>query len=113
VSLRLGAADEITMLEGLSTGAVSGGESRLSDNREYIFEVTVLLKGDQADIAATLDGKPNLRWQGAQSAANGAGAGERDIKCLGLGKYPGSDITVRSARVRMLAGKATMLVPGP
>jgi hypothetical protein len=112
VSLRLGAADEITMLEGLSTGAVSGGESRLSDNREYTFEVTVLLKGDQADIAATLDGKPNLRWQGAQSAATGAGADGRDIKCLGLGKYPESDITVRSARVRMLAGKATMLVPG-
>ena len=111
VSLRLGAADEITMLEGLSPGAVSGGESRLSNNREYTFEVTVLLKGDQADIAATLDGKPNLRWQGPQSVAQGAGADARSIKCLGLGKYPESDITVRSARVRMLAGKATMLAP--
>ena len=79
--------------------------------QEYEFDITVLLARDQADITITANGKPHVHWQGPQSALFVADHWRLpDLKLLGLGvEY--SKTVFKSARLRMLSGKAKLLRP--
>jgi hypothetical protein len=81
--------------------AVVGGQ-------EYEFDIIVLVAHDQADITITSGGKPQLHWQGPQSALRGEVWRIPDVRLLGLG-IQSAKIAFRSARLRMLTGKARLL----
>ena len=71
--------------------------------------VKVLLDGDKATIAVTLDGKPYINWTGPQSALSMEKWGEMPSKgAVGLKSYM-SNVICSGARVRMLSGKAITL----
>ena len=71
--------------------------------------VKVLLDGDKATIAVTLDGKPYINWTGPQSALSTEKYGEMPGKgAVGLKSYM-SNVICSGARVRMLSGKAITL----
>jgi hypothetical protein len=77
--------------------------------QEYEFDVTVLLARDQADITITSGGKPQLHWQGPQSALRGGDVWRMpDVKLLGLG-VESAKIAIKSAKLKMLSGKARLL----
>lgn len=78
------------------------------DGHEYEFDVAVLLTRDQADITITSGGKPQLHWQGPQSALRGGDVWRMpDTKLLGLG-VESAKMAIKSARLRMLSGKARL-----
>ena len=79
------------------------------DGQEYEFDITVLLARDQADITITSGGKPQLHWQGPQSALRGGDVWHMpDVRLLGLG-IESASMAIKSARLKMLTGKAKLL----
>jgi len=82
----------------------------LKEDRLYTVRIRVSADGDQASISATLDGKPLMRWAGPQSALALAKLwGLPNAKCLGLGVSGRTSFAVKSARLRMLSGKASVV----
>ena len=78
------------------------------DGQEYEFDVVVLLTRDQADITITSGGKPQLHWQGPQSALRGGDVWRMpDAKLLGLG-IESAKMAIKGARLKMLSGKARL-----
>jgi hypothetical protein len=79
------------------------------DGQEYEFDVAVLLTRDQADITITSGGKPQLHWQGPQSALRGGDVWRMpDVRLLGLG-VESAKTAIRIAKLKMLSGKARLL----
>ena len=77
--------------------------------QEYEFDIIVLLARDQADITITANGKPNLHWQGPQSALRVSDQWRLpDPRVLGLGAYA-CEVVFKSAKLKMLSGKARLL----
>jgi hypothetical protein len=71
--------------------------------------IKVVLDGDEAAIAVTLDGKPYINWTGPQSALSTEKWGEMPGKgAVGLSSYM-SNVVCSGARVRMLSGKVIAL----
>ena len=80
----------------------------LEEGRLYTVHIRVSAAGDQASISVALDGKPLTRWAGPQSAlALAEGWGLPNAKCLGLGVSGRTSFAFKSARLRMLSGKAS------
>ena len=75
----------------------TGTSTTFAINRVYTVDVRVTLTGDQAAIAATIDGKPLVNWSGAQSALSPYN--NVDIRCLGLHAYY-TTVTYGSLRMR-------------
>ena len=79
------------------------------NGQEYEFDITVLLASDQADITITANGKPHAHWQGPQSAIRVSDLWRLpDPRVLGLGVYTCPTV-FKSAKLKMLSGKAKML----
>ena len=82
----------------------------LENGRQHYLQINVLLKGDQAQIAVRLDGKPYLRWRGPHSALSMLPYWRLPTAgCLGLGAY--STVVFHSVRLKMLSGEARLLRP--
>ncbi len=83
----------------------------LVNGREYALHITVVAKGDQAQIAVRLDGKPYINWRGPQSALSlSSWWALPKSGCLGLGTHE-STVVFRSVRLKMLSGEARLLRP--
>jgi hypothetical protein len=96
---------------GAAKNDTSVNPSGLDEGRLYTVRVRVSAVGDQASISVALDGKPLTRWAGPQSAlALAERWGLPNAKCLGLGVGGRTSFAFKSARLRMLSGKA---VPPP
>jgi hypothetical protein len=79
------------------------------DGQEFEFDITVLLTRDQADITITSGGKPQLHWQGPQSALRGGGGWQMpEVKLPGLG-VESARMAIKCAKLKMLSGKAKLL----
>ena len=66
-------------------------------NRVYTIEIRVTVTGDQANIAATLDGGPLVQWSGPLSALTTYDSVDR--RCLGLHGY-NTTVTYGSLKLR-------------
>jgi len=83
----------------------------LVNGREYALHITVVAKGDQAEIAVRLDGKPYIDWRGPQSALSMNPFWNLRVPgCLGLGAWQ-STVVFRTARLKILTGKVRLLRP--
>ena len=83
----------------------------LVNGHEYALDIAVVAKGDQAWIAVRLDGKPYIDWRGPQSAFSVPAHWHlAEPGCLGLGAWE-STVVFRTARLKMLTGKARLLRP--
>ncbi len=83
----------------------------LVNGREYDLHITVVAKGNQAQIAVRLDGKPYIAWGGSQSALSLSSSWALPKSgCLGLGTYE-PVVVFRSVRLKMLSGQARLLRP--
>jgi len=128
VILPVGSARVVLMLSGWH-GAASGLDTingkraegnettvrpgTLVNGREYALHITVVAKGDQAEIAVRLDGKPYTAWRGPQSALSVYSDWDlREPGCLGLGTWKAT-VVCRSVRLKMLSGEARLLRPKP
>ena len=79
---------------------------RIVNGRTYTVLIRVLLEGDQAAITITLDSRPYIAWQGAQSALwLPTGWALPNPKCIGLGGEH-CRVVFSSIRLRMLSGQA-------
>ncbi|MDP6380902.1 MAG: hypothetical protein QF662_06120, partial [Phycisphaerae bacterium] len=98
---------------GLVNGAFVRGEKaaaaigHLQAGRDYTVRIRASVRGDQASISATLDGKPYIKWRGPLSAMRTSWR-LHNPKCLGLGTH-GTPVVFSSAGLRMLSGKARTL----
>jgi len=82
----------------------------LENGKAYTLHVKVLMGRDEVTIAATLDGKPYLQWQGPASALALHDAWRLPhAGCPGLRSYECVDY--RRVRFRMLSGAARLLRP--
>jgi hypothetical protein len=106
----------------------SGGESKLADIRprpvivspgtlekdqEYELRVRVFPGEDQAEVDVCLNGKPYLRWQGAQSDIRVPTNDIWNVKLpddrtLGFALH-NCQVLFKSAKLRMISGKARIL----
>jgi len=77
-------------------------------NRAYTVDVKVALDEDQAAIAVNLDGKPLIRWKGAQADLSSYMSQHKDR--IGFAVYD-AGTTFGAARLRMQSGTATALRP--
>ena len=77
-------------------------------NRAYTVDVKVVLDKDDAAIAVNLDGKPLLRWNGAQKDLSSYTTKHKDR--IGLAAYD-TVVTFGAVRLRMQSGTATALRP--
>ncbi len=79
--------------------------SVLTNGQKYAVLVTVRLKGEDATVQVSLDGKPHLNWTGKQKAAFVEGW---PVKPFAIGTH--ESVTFHSARLRPISGKATVIV---
>ncbi len=82
---------------------------KLDNGRDYQLDIRVMLTSDQAEITVGLDGNDLLHWKGPQSALS-----VFDEYRLAAPRCPGlagnwSVFVFKSARLRMLSGKARVL----
>jgi hypothetical protein len=83
----------------------------LSNNHVYTVVVRVMTAEDKAQITATLDGKPLVKWAGPQKALTVPFfVGLRNPRCVGLSAMS-SRVLFQSARLKMLSGKAVPTRP--
>jgi hypothetical protein len=81
----------------------------IKNGQPFTVGIKVLLDGDKATIAVTLDGKPYINWTGPQSVLSTEKWGDMPTKgAVGLKTYM-TNIVCSGARVRMLSGKAITL----
>ena len=84
---------------------------KLQNNRKYGVRIQVLVRGDEAQVTVTLDGKRLLGWTGPHAALTRAGDWELSRRqCLGLGTWS-TNVTFHAVRLKMLSGKAKLLGP--
>lgn len=85
---------------------------KLTNGQVHRLRVKVLVKGENAEIAADLDGKKLTRWQGRQSALSPSGGAHSD-RHMPNPKCPGLVVRAPTVfgviRVRMLSGEAKVL----
>ncbi|MCX5684673.1 MAG: hypothetical protein NT049_13435, partial [Planctomycetota bacterium] len=85
--------------------------SGLSNNHVYTVVLRVMTAEDKAQITATLDGKPLVKWEGPQKALSVPFfVALRNPKCVGLSAYK-SRVLFQSVRLKMLSGKAVPTRP--
>lgn len=82
---------------------------KLDNGREYQLDIRVMLTADQAEITVAVDGNSLMHWKGPQSSLS-----VFDDYRLAAPKCPGlagnwSVFVFKSARLRMLSGKARVL----
>jgi hypothetical protein len=77
----------------------------------YLVIVKVQTSSGQAEIEATLDAGPFVKWTGPQAALS-AGSQESARGCFGFSLF-GAHYTFEKARVRMLSGNAKLFRPAP
>jgi hypothetical protein len=83
----------------------------LQNGRKYSARVQVLVRGDDAQVTVSLDGKRILGWTGPHAAL--AQPGDWALprrQCLGMGTWA-SNVTFHTAKLKMLSGKAKLLGP--
>jgi hypothetical protein len=84
---------------------------RLENGREYEVEIKVMIEDDKATIDVTLEGKPLIAWKGLLSSLTYPSDWRLPQQgCIGLGGWQ-VPLVFKSARLRMLSGKAKVLVP--
>ena len=77
--------------------------SVLTNGQKYAVLVTVRLKGEDATVQVSLDGKPHLNWSGKQKAASVEGW---PAKPFAIGTH--ETATFHSVRLRPISGKAVV-----
>jgi len=83
----------------------------LSNNCVYTVVVRVMTAEDKAQITATLDGKPLVKWAGPQKALSVPFFVRlRNPKCVGLSAFS-SRVLFQSVRLKMLSGEAVPTRP--
>lgn len=91
---------EVKMLPGSASNAL-----------ETTMSIRVIAAGDQAEIQIDLDGKPAIRWKGAQKALSPYDRCQlADMKTFGLGAYSSNPV-FKSVRLKMVSGTARLLRP--
>jgi len=114
VNLNLGVTAGTTGLSRIKPGE---GKSLLPPppplpaNQEVSVGIKVIVQGDSADISATINGRPLCHWQGPISALSASHPWFTNTRCLGLGalgKGKGT-ISLRTAKLRIVSGKVTLL----
>ncbi|MCX5685513.1 MAG: hypothetical protein NT049_17795 [Planctomycetota bacterium] len=85
---------------GKSSIAVRPGT--LENGREYAVDIKVTLRGEEAEIVATVDNKPFQQWKGPVSALSNDSWGMPNPKYPGLGAWQGCNTIFRSAKILML-----------
>ncbi len=84
---------------------------KLQNGRKYSVRIKVLVRGDEAQVTISLDGKRLLGWTGPHAALTKPGDwGLPRRQCLGLGTWC-SNVVFHTARLKMLSGKARLLGP--
>jgi hypothetical protein len=87
----------------------TGTTTTLGINKVYTVDVKVALTGDRANIAADLDGRPLVRWQGPQAQLSPSPS-SMDKRYFGLLAYY-TTATFGSVCLRPLDGEAKVLRP--
>ena len=81
------------------------------NGRKYSTRIQVLVRGDEAQVTISLDGKRLLGWTGPHAALTRPGDWVLPRRqCLGMGTWS-SNILFHTARLKMLSGKAKLLGP--
>jgi hypothetical protein len=84
---------------------------KLQNDRRYSARVKVVVRTDQAQVTVSLDGKQVLAWSGPHAAlTRPADWSLPRRQGLGLGTWC-SNVVFHTAKLRMLSGKAKLLVP--
>jgi hypothetical protein len=80
----------------------------LDDNHAYLLQVRVTTAGEKASIVVALEGRTVISWSGNASDLSVYSYWKQAShpRCLGVGVGNPSTITLHSARLRMLTGKA-------
>ncbi|MBM4017930.1 MAG: DUF1080 domain-containing protein, partial [Planctomycetes bacterium] len=83
-----GLEDVASQRAGLSEASVTSASPLLKAGQTYALDITVALKGTQAEVVVDLDGVIFLRWQGRQSLLSPGTVWKMpDPKALGLGVF--------------------------
>jgi tetratricopeptide (TPR) repeat protein len=105
-----GAWHRLELIDGKRLDVRSG---TLVSGQEYVVGVKVFLRGEDAEIAATLDGKPLLQWKGRQaSLSTHPNWASPDPRCLGVGTWL-AEAVFRRIRVRALPDDARSAAEAP
>ena len=84
---------------------------KLQNDRKYSVRVQVLIRGDDAQVTVSLDGKRVLGWTGPHAALTRPGDwGLPRHQGLGIGTWC-SNVVFHTAKLKMLSGKAKLLGP--
>jgi tetratricopeptide (TPR) repeat protein len=84
---------------------------KLQNDRKYSARVQVLVRGADAQVTVSLDGKRVLGWTGPHAALTRPGDwGLPRHQGLGMGTWC-SNVVFHSAKLKMLSGKAKLLGP--
>ena len=111
LSALAGRCHTLARIDGKDENETSVRPGSLINGREYLLYVKVLVEGDSAQVAATLDGKPLISWRGPPSALSVPETwGGTKPGCLALGAW-GSSVAFRDARLKVLSGEAKVLRP--
>ena len=84
---------------GKSSIAVRPGT--LENGREYAVDIKVTLRGEEAEIVATVDNKPFQQWKGPVSALSNDSWSMPNPKYPGVGAWQGCNTIFRSAKILM------------
>ena len=83
----------------------------LQNGRKYSAHVQVLVRGDDAQVTVSLDGKRVLGWTGPHVALTMSPDWSLPRRqCLGMGTWC-SNVVFHTAKLKMLSGKAKLLGP--
>jgi len=82
---------------------------KLQNDRKYSARIQVLVRGDEAQVTVSLDGKRLVGWTGPHAALTRPGDwGLPRRQGLGVGTWC-SNVTFHTARLKMLSGNAKLL----
>jgi len=83
----------------------------LQNGRKYSARIQVLVRGDEAQVTVSLDGKRVLGWTGPHAVLTRPGDWVLPRRqCLGMGTWC-SNVVFHTAKLKMLSGKAKVLGP--
>jgi hypothetical protein len=107
LSAASGAASGLEAINGRWAGAneTAVRPGTVVNGQEYSLAIKVMLQGAQADISATLDGKPFVHWKGPTSALSIYPGWEvENSKCVAVGACH-SAVEFRRVQMRSLTGE--------
>ena len=105
-----GQANGIEMIDGQFASTGPGG---LVNGQQYTIDIFVRFDKETAEIAATLDGRPLLRWKGPiASLTQNTAWPMPDPRCPGLGAWL-TDVQFRSVQMRALPDDVRLPAEGP